>query len=130
MNIKRAIYNKTLFIRHTYKCLSCGFPLRIIVLCYIPDLHKYPRTTHFGHPFGIVIRGGTKIGEHCTFRQGTTIGQRTDENEPATIGDNVNFGANALVLGNVRIGDNCSIGAGAIVLADVPKNTTVMGVWK
>jgi serine O-acetyltransferase len=38
------------------------------------------------------------------------------------------IGANASILGNIRIGDNSKIGAGSVVVADVPSSITVVGV--
>ena len=47
---------------------------------------------------------------------------------PPKIGDGVMIGANASILGNIRIGDNSKIGAGSVVVADVPSSITVVGV--
>src|SRR5208337_4440541 len=35
---------------------------------------------------------------------------------------------NANLLGNITIGENSRVGAGSVVLADVPPNSTVVGV--
>ena len=40
------------------------------------------------------------------------------------------IGAGAKVLGPVRVGDRVWIGANAVVLADVPDDTLVGGVWR
>jgi serine O-acetyltransferase len=45
-----------------------------------------------------------------------------------TLGDNVMVGANATVLGDIRIGDNARIAAGAVVVHEVAHDTTVAGV--
>ena len=37
------------------------------------------------------------------------------------------IGANAVLIGDIRIGDNVRIGAGAAVSRDVPDNCTVVG---
>lgn len=97
------------------------------------DIDAIPRGTKFGHPFGICINAGTRIGENVDIRHGVTIGKIDTKNinEPtATIRDNVFIGCNATILGGVRIGNNAIIGAHALVLADVPENTTVVGTWK
>ncbi|MCC9396494.1 serine O-acetyltransferase, partial [Enterobacter hormaechei subsp. steigerwaltii] len=44
------------------------------------------------------------------------------------IGDGVMIGANASILGNIRIGSNAKIGAGSVVVSDVPPSITVVGV--
>ena len=43
------------------------------------------------------------------------------------LGDNVDVGANVVVIGGVRIGNNVKIGAGSVVTKDVPDNCTVVG---
>lgn len=105
-----------------YWCINKGFPLRIL-LCDV-NVKEIPSSTNFGHPYGITIRDGTKIGENCTFRANITIGQKAWEEERATIGNNVQIGAGAIILGPVHIGDNAIIAAGSVVLADVLSNTT------
>ena len=45
-----------------------------------------------------------------------------------TICDRVFIGNNANILGNVTVGENSRVGAGSVVLADVPPNSTVVGV--
>jgi serine O-acetyltransferase len=44
------------------------------------------------------------------------------------VGDNVEFGAYAQVLGDIRIGNNCKIGAMSVVLCDVPDGATAIGI--
>lgn len=83
------------------------------------------RIWHFGNIF---IHPSVIIGSNCTLRQGVTIGNRYDDGPVPTVGNNVEFGAYAQVLGNVRIGNNCRIGAMSVVLNDVPEGTTVVGI--
>ena len=44
------------------------------------------------------------------------------------IGDNVHIHAGARIIGPVRIGDNVEIGANSVVVKDVPSNCVVAGV--
>lgn len=62
-------------------------------------------------------------------RQCTTIGNKKDgRNDLApVIGDNVNVGANVVIIGNITIGNNVIIGAGSVVVHDVPDNSVVAG---
>ncbi len=53
---------------------------------------------------------------------------RVDEHFAPVIGDNVDIGADAKVLGRIRIGNNVIIGANAVVLSDVPNNSIAVGV--
>ncbi len=46
---------------------------------------------------------------------------------PVTVGSNVWFGANTIVLPNVKIGDNVVIGAGSVVSKDIPSNVLAYG---
>ena len=81
---------------------------------------------YIGHGIGIVINGGTVIGNNVNISQFLTIG--TNRNTPAVIGDNVYIGPNVCIVEDVHIGNNASIGAGAVVVKDVPENATVAGV--
>ncbi|MBC7786594.1 MAG: serine acetyltransferase [Methylophilaceae bacterium] len=81
---------------------------------------------HFG---GIVISGYAKFGHRCRIRNGVVVGLK-DVNNPAApwIGDDVDIGAGAKVLGNIKIGNRVSIGANAVVLCDVPDDSIAVGV--
>lgn len=43
------------------------------------------------------------------------------------IGNNVNLGANVVIIGNIHIGDNVIVGAGSVVVKDIPDNCIVAG---
>ena len=81
---------------------------------------------HFG---GIVISGYARFGDDCRIRNGVVVGLK-NVHEPIApvIGNNVDIGAGAKVLGNIRIGNNVVIGANAVVLIDVPDNSLAVGV--
>jgi len=82
------------------------------------------------HGMGTVIGETSEIGENVTLYQGVTLGgtgKHTGKRHP-TLGDNVVVGANATVLGPVRIGHDARIGAGSVVVRDVPPESTVVGV--
>jgi len=83
------------------------------------------RIWHFG---GIFINANVVIGNNCTLRQGVTIGSRIDDGPVPVIGDNVDIGAYAQILGDIKIGDNCKIGAMTLVLTDIPDGATAVGV--
>ena len=81
---------------------------------------------HFG---GIVISGYASFGDDCRIRNGVVVGlRRVDEPCAPQIGNNVDIGAGAKVLGNIRIGNNVVIGANAVVLRDVPDDHVAYGV--
>lgn len=82
------------------------------------------------HGMGIVIGGTAIIGDDCLLYQGVTLGMtgKHGGKRHPTLGDRVMVGANAVVLGNIRIGDDVKIGAGAVVVEEVPSDVTVAGV--
>ena len=79
------------------------------------------------HGVGLVVHRNVVIGAGCTLRQGVTIGERRGDGKCPVIADRVEVGANAVLLGPVRIGESSMIGAGAIVLHDVEAFTVVAG---
>lgn len=81
------------------------------------------------HGFGLVVHYKAVIGDNVILRQGVTIGEKIVDGAVCVpvIGDNVDIGASALILGNVKVGNNAIIGAGSIVVKDVPENAVVAG---
>lgn len=84
------------------------------------------------HGSGVVIGETTEIGDNVTIYQGATLGGTGKDKgkRHPTIGNNVLISTGAKVLGPFKVGDNAKVGANAVVLAEVPANTTVVGVWK
>jgi serine O-acetyltransferase len=82
------------------------------------------------HGHGVVIGETAVIGDNVTLYQGVTLGGTGKEQgkRHPTIGNNVMISAGAKVLGSFTIGENSKIGAGSVVLAEVPPNSTVVGV--
>lgn len=78
------------------------------------------------HPNGIVIHAGVVVGPNCLILQQVTLG--LGRGGLPVIGGNVNIGAGAKVLGDVRVGDHAVIAAMAVVTHDVPESTLVMGI--
>ena len=80
----------------------------------------------------VIIDGETTIGPLCSIAPFVTIGLNTGGPsvtfEGPTIGRFVFIGTGAKILGRVSIGDNARVGANAVVLADVPANTTAVGI--
>ncbi len=82
------------------------------------------------HATGFVMGETAVIGDDCSILQGVTLGGtgKAEEDRHPKIGDRVLIGANASVLGNIRIGDGAKIAAGSVVLKAVGENCTVAGV--
>lgn len=76
--------------------------------------------------FGNITFFPESCGEHIYLRQGVTVGNSGKGNPH--IGNNVEFGANSIVVGPIKIGNNVIIGAGSVVTKDVPDNCVVAGV--
>lgn len=81
------------------------------------------------HSGGIVVSGFASFGDNCRIRNGVVVGlSRVSDPCAPQFGNNVDIGAGAKVLGNIRIGNNVLIGANAVVLTDVPDNCIAVGV--
>lgn len=85
------------------------------------------------HPSGVVIGNKVRIGCRAYILQGVTLGGRAgacdkDGRTQPWLGDDVLVGAGAKLLGPVHIGDNVDIGANAVVVHDIPSNSTAVGI--
>ncbi len=80
---------------------------------------------HFG---GIVINSSAVIGRQCTLHHGATIGNRVSGGPSPRVGDRVMIGAGAKVLGGITIGNDVEIGANAVVLESLPNGAVAVGV--
>jgi putative colanic acid biosynthesis acetyltransferase WcaB len=84
---------------------------------------------HISHGYSLVIHSNTVIGERVILRHGVTIGvaHTGDHDDVPTIGDDVEFGANAVVIGRIQVGDRAKVGAGAVVTRSVPPGGLAVG---
>lgn len=110
----RALYRK---VRNTY-----GIEL--------PYTVKLGRRVIIEHQSAIVIHGYSSIGDDCIIRQGVTMGNRYLDRpyDAPKLGARVNIGAGAKIFGNITIGDDVNIGANAVVLIDLPAGQTAVGI--
>lgn len=81
---------------------------------------------------GVVINRQTVFKGYAVVFQNVTIGDkalglRIEGKEAPVIGNRVFIGANACILGNIKVGDNVIIGAGAVVTKDVPSGHRAIG---
>ncbi len=84
------------------------------------------RIDHFGN---IIISGYASFGDNCVVRNGVTVGiKNVEEKKAPRIGNNVDIGAGAKILGDIKIGNNVFIGANAVVITDVPDDCIAVGV--
>ena len=97
------------------------------------DIHPAARFGHglmIDHGTGVVIGETAVLGNNISLLHGVTLGgsgKESGDRHPK-ISDGVMIGANASVLGNIRVHECAKIGAGSVVVQDVPPHTTVVGV--
>ena len=96
----------------------------------LPYSVKMGRRVIFEHQGDIVIHGDCVIGNDCIIRQGVTMGLRHLDRlfDAPILSDRVNVGAGAKLFGKIQVGNDVNIGANAVVLTDVPAGATVVGV--
>ncbi|MEG1003852.1 MAG: serine acetyltransferase [Clostridium sp.] len=84
---------------------------------------------YIGHRGAIIINPKAKIGSNFSITSGVTIGQenRGSRKGVPSIGNCVWIGANATLVGKIKIGNNVLIAPGAFVNFDVPDNSVVIG---
>ena len=110
------------------------YPLFCLVQAYSHlDINYHADIGHglviLHNSMGITINGGAIIGKNLTLTGGNLIGgNRPFQRGDFTIGDNVNLGANAVIIGPVHIGNKVKVGASACVVKDVPNGATAVGV--
>lgn len=82
------------------------------------------------HPnLGVVISGHAVVGRNLILTGGNCIGGRPGTAQGnLVVGDDVQLGANAVILGPAVIGDRVTVGAGAVVIGDAPAGATMVGV--
>lgn len=83
------------------------------------------------HGYGLVINKHAVLGSRVRIKHAVTIGCKTNadgsQGPSPIIGSDVDVGAGALIIGDIRIGNNVKIGAGAVVVDNVPDNCIAVG---
>ena len=83
------------------------------------------------HGMGVVIGATTVVGDDVMLYHGVTLGGRSlarGTKRHPTVGDRVTIGAGARVLGNIDIGDDVQIGANSVVVKPVPTGAVATGI--
>jgi len=82
------------------------------------------------HGMGVVIGETAEVGDDVMLYHGVTLGGRSMEHvkRHPTVGDRVTIGAGARVLGPIRIGDDVQVGANSVVVKDVPAGAVATGI--
>ena len=102
---------------------------------HLTDIEIHPgaqigRRFFIDHGSGVVIGETTEIGNDVLLYQGVTLGGTGKEKgkRHPTIGNKVVIGADAVVLGAIKINEGARIGAGSVVVKDVPPGAVVVGI--
>ena len=79
---------------------------------------------------GVVIGETAEVGDDVMLYHGVTLGGRSMEHvkRHPTVGNRVTIGAGARVLGPVLVGDDVQIGANSVVVKDVPSGAVATGI--
>ena len=78
----------------------------------------------------VILWSGNHIGHHSVVKSNCFISSHVVVSGFVEIGESCFVGVNTTMANNISIGKNCLIGAAALVLADVPDDQTVVGIWK
>jgi serine O-acetyltransferase len=79
---------------------------------------------------GVVIGETAEVGDDVMLYHGVTLGGRSlaRVKRHPTVGNRVTIGAGARVLGPVLVGDDVQIGANSVVVKDVPTGAVATGI--
>lgn len=111
----------------TYSNISIGNHVYIGSNYVLQSLHgqiKIGNHVMFGP--GVHIHGGNHIYDHIGEYM-DTVHKEKGSDGTVVIEDDVWIGANAVILGSIRIGFGSIIGAGAVVTKDVPEGCICVG---
>jgi len=82
---------------------------------------------HIIHPERVRIHPDVVIGDRVGVMHGVTIGTGMFPGVPV-VGNDVFIGANATIIGKIKIGDGARIAANSLVLCNVPPGAMAIGV--
>lgn len=119
--------NKLLYILGSPIWILYRFVFRWIMGIDIPERVVIGKGCQICHGVGLVVHPRTIIGHDVKLHQNTTIGSAVSGGKPPRIGNNIEIGANCVIIGDITIGDNSIIGAGSVVVKDVPPFSVVVG---
>jgi serine O-acetyltransferase len=82
------------------------------------------------HGMGVVIGETAEVGDDVMIYHGVTLGGRSLERvkRHPTVGNRVTIGAGARILGPVLVGDDVQVGANSVVVKDIPAGAVATGI--
>jgi sugar O-acyltransferase (sialic acid O-acetyltransferase NeuD family) len=78
----------------------------------------------------VVLWTGDFVGHHSRIGSHAFLAAHVTVSGFVSVGEHVFLGANSTIVNNVAVGSRCLVGAAALVLADIPDDRTVVGIWK
>ncbi len=104
--------------------------MRFLTAIEIHPGAKIGKGMFIDHGIGIVIGETAEIGNNCVLFHNVTLGgtgHHKRKRHP-TIGNNVMIGTHSTLLGPINVGNNVNIGAETVIInRDVPSDCTVVG---
>ena len=97
------------------------------------EIHPAAQIGHrffIDHGMGVVIGETAEVGDDVMLYHGVTLGGRSLQKvkRHPTVGSRVTIGAGARVLGPVYIGDDVQVGANSVVVKDIPAGAIATGI--
>ncbi|WP_455542986.1 serine O-acetyltransferase [Intestinibacter sp.] len=91
--------------------------------------NKIGRGFYIGHWGRVIINPDAVLGKNINISTGVVIGQenRGQRKGVPTIGDEVWIGANAIIVGNIKIGNDVLIAPNTYINKDIPSHSIVVG---
>ena len=117
--------NKLLRLYYTVKLKRLSYKTQI----QIPARTQIGEGFYIGHSGPVIINPEARLGKNINLATGVTIGQEnrgSRKGSPILEGD-CWVGANAVIVGNVRIGEDVLIAPLSFVNFDVPAHSVVIG---
>lgn len=94
--------------------------------CYVGPLAVIHADARVGR--ACIVNSGAIVEHDNVLGDGVHVSPKAALGGNVTLGDRVHIGLGASVIPGVTIGARSVVGAGAVVIADVPPDTTVVGV--
>jgi serine O-acetyltransferase len=82
------------------------------------------------HGMGVVIGETAEVGDDVMMYHGATLGGRSTQRvkRHPTVGNRATIGTGARILGPVTLGDDVQVGANSVVVKDVPTGAVATGI--
>jgi len=118
---------------YTHKLKAVALPIQFVnhSLTGAEISHKADIGPGFriGHPHGLFIGPGVKVGFRSTFNQGTCLSSNLEmEGGAPEAGNYLYMSPGSKVFGSVKIGDRVWVGPNSVALKDIESDKVVLGV--